>query len=223
MTEIIIDKLIRSRRKTVSLAITHDGRLIVRAPLKTPVDYIRKLVLKKSSWIKMGQETLKERCKKNPPKKFVNGETFLFAGNKYQLKIVDDCADIELNGSLNFPRRLLPVAKDFLINWYKRQALIKISERVDWYAKLAGLNYKSIKITTPMKRLGSCGRKGTLNFNWCVVLAPLSIIDYVVVHELSHLEHMNHSRKFWDKVKTIMPDYEQRKKWLKDNSYLLTV
>lgn len=223
MTEITIDKLIRSRRKTISLAITPDGRLIVRAPLKTPVDFIRKFVLKKSSWIKKGQETLKERCKKNPPKEFINGETFLFLGKKYPFKVVDDGVDIELKDSLNIPRRLLPDAKDFLIDWYKRQALIKISERVNWYSKMAGLRYKSIRTTKAMKRLGSCGHKGTLNFNWCLILAPLGVIDYVVVHELSHLEHMNHSTKFWDKVKALMPDYEQKKKWLKDNSYLLTI
>lgn len=223
MKEIKIDKLIRSKRKTVSLTITQDARVVVRAPLKTPLDYIRKILQKKSSWIRKKQKVSREWWKKYRPKAIVNGETFLFLGKKYQLKIIRAGNDVELAGSLNIPQDLLPHAGDAIIDWYKRQALITITERVDRYSRLTGLKYKSIRISSASRRLASCGCRGTLNFSWRIILAPLEIIDYIVVHEMSHLEHMNHSKKFWDKVKSIMPGYAERKKWLKDNGHLVHI
>ena len=223
MVKINIDNLIRSKRKTISLVVTQDARLIIYAPSTTPKEYIQDLVFKKRFWIKKKQEIARGRYKRNPPKEFVSGEAFLFLGNVYRLEIVDDGIDIELGDSLKIPKRLLPHAKYSLINWYKKQARMKIAERVEWYAKLAGVQYESIKITEAERRLGSCGISGRLNFSWRLIMAPLGIIDYVVIHELSHLEHKNHSSKFWNKVKTIVPDYKQREKWLKDNSFSLTI
>lgn len=224
MTEIKIDKIIQSNRKTISLVITQDARLVVYAPIKTPIDYIKNLVRKKRFWIRKQQEILEERYRNIQPKEFVNGESFLFLGRTYRLRIVDGDADtIELTGSLMIPRTLLPQAKDHLVMWYKSQARVKIPERVDWYVKSTGLQCKSVRITDAAKRLGSCGPKGTLNFSWRLVMAPLSVVDYVVVHELAHLEHRNHSTRFWNKVKTILPDYERRKRWLKENDNLLVL
>lgn len=221
MTKIIIDKLIRSRRKTISLIVEQDATLVVRAPLKTPLKYIRDLVLKKSVWIQRNQEISREKIRKNPPKEFVDGEAFLFLGSRYNLKIVDDVVDIELGDCLRIPRSLLPDARYHLISWYKRQAYAKIMERAEWYAKSTGLRYKSITVTGAEKRLGSCSINRKLNFSWRLAMAPLAVIDYVVVHELSHLEHKNHSIKFWNKVKTIMPEYREREKWVRENGYLL--
>lgn len=223
MIKINIDKLIRSRRKTISLVVTQDARLVIHAPLTTPIEYLHELIFKKRLWIKKKQEVAREMYKSHPPKEFVNGEAFLFLGNVYRLQIVDDGMDIELGNNLKFPRQLMPHAKRFLVEWYKERALIKIIERVDWYVNLTGLQHKSVKITDAKKRLGSCGINGTLNFSWRLIMAPLSIVDYVITHELSHLEYRNHSKKFWNRVKTILPDYEQRIKWLKENSHLLTL
>jgi len=223
MKKIKIDKLIRSKRKTISLVVTQDATLVVRAPLTTPIEYIQDLVMKKRLWINRRQQISREMNRKNPPKEFVSGEAFLLLGNVYRLKIVDNAVDIELGDSLKIPKHFLPHAKHYLINWYRKQAQTKITERVEWYAKLAGLRYESIRITGAEKRLGSCSVNGKLNFSWRLIMAPLGIIDYVVIHELSHLEHKNHSNRFWNKVKTMIPEYEQRGKWLKDNSFLLTL
>jgi len=224
MTEIKIDEIRRSNRKTISLVVMQDGRLVVYAPRNIPMDYITDLVVKKRPWIEKRQKTLEEIRRKRRPREFADGNSFLFLGRNYRLRVVDgDGDDIKLGHGLSIPRTILPQAEDYLIMWYKRQAQVKIPERVNWYAKLTGLQYKSIRITDAATRLGSCGPKGTLNFSWRLVMAPLSIIDYVVVHELSHLEHRNHSTKFWDTVRTILPDYEQRKKWLKKNGNLLAL
>lgn len=221
MVKIKPDKIIRSKRRSVALMITSDAMLVVRAPLFTPFDYIQKLIDKKTSWINKKIEELQSKPKVLP-KEFVSGEGYLFLGKMYKLKFTED-KSIELHNSLMFPKSSLSTARDELINWYKKQASEKISERVDWYTKIMGLNFTKIQITSAQRRWGSCGPKGTLNFNWRLIMAPLQIINYVVVHELAHLTEKSHSRKFWNRVRVILPDYRQRLGWLKENCNQLII
>ena len=92
-----------------------------------------------------------------------------------------------------------------------------ISARAAYFAPVLGVTYKRITIRTQRTRWGSCSGKGNLNFNRLLVLMPPAVLDYVVVHELCHLKEMNHSTKFWALVESILPDYRQCKKWLKEN------
>ena len=96
-----------------------------------------------------------------------------------------------------------------------------ISARVSYFAPLLGVTYNRITIRTQRTRWGSCSGKGNLNFNRLLALAPGSVLDYVVVHELCHLREMNHSPRFWALVESILPDYKQSKKWLKENGNAL--
>ncbi len=105
--------------------------------------------------------------------------------------------------------------------WYRGQAYKIISERVQWYAEKHGFVYKHIKITSARTRWGSCNSKGTLSFTWRLVMAPMSVINYVVVHELVHLKAPNHSKEYWSKVRLIMPDYQSRIDWLDRYGHLL--
>ncbi len=107
------------------------------------------------------------------------------------------------------------------MNWYKDRAYEKIGQRVEWYARKYEFKYNKTKITTAQKRWGSCSSKGNLNFSWRLIMAPLPVIDYVVIHELVHLEERNHSRLFWDKVKYFYPEYPKCGNWLKENGHLL--
>lgn len=88
-------------------------------------------------------------------------------------------------------------------------------------AKTMGLAYKSLKINNAKTRWGSCGSSGNLNFTWRLIMAPKKVVDYVIVHELAHLKQMNHSPKFWNEVKLIIPDYKNDELWLKRNGHLL--
>ena len=94
-------------------------------------------------------------------------------------------------------------------------------ERVSYYAREIGVDYGRITIRQQKTRWGSCTSEGNLNFNWLLMLAPPEILDYVVVHELCHRKEMNHSAAFWREVEHILPDYRERKKWLKDNGWYL--
>ena len=103
-----------------------------------------------------------------------------------------------------------------LENRYRNAAREVFTNRVEYYHRFTGGHYTSITIRDQKTRWGSCSAKGNLNFNWKLVLMPPEVLDYVVVHELAHRKEMNHSRKFWAEVKNVLPDYEKRRKWLKE-------
>jgi hypothetical protein len=100
---------------------------------------------------------------------------------------------------------------------YRNSARIKITARVEYYHSLTGGNYTSITIRDQKTRWGSCSSRGTLSFNYRLIFAPDKVLDYVVVHELCHLTHMDHSKNFWNMVESIMPDYRTCKQWLKEH------
>jgi predicted metal-dependent hydrolase len=112
-------------------------------------------------------------------------------------------------------RAALPRAAAVFEAWYRRQARLVLAERVAAYAWQTGLQPKKLRIGAARTRWGSCSSKGTLSFTWRLVMAPQQVVDYVVVHELCHLQVKNHSRDFWARVKAILPDYKQQVGWLK--------
>lgn len=217
-----IEKIIRTKRKTIALQVTDNATLIVRAPFNVDYSTIISIVQKHKRWIEKKKEEIEKRDPKFYPKEFVNGEGFLYLGRYYKLKIVDNQKEpLKFENGFYLLRYVLPQAKEIFIEWYKKAAYEKISERVKWYAKKSGFKYNRINITNAQKRWGSCSYEGSLNFSWRLIMAPLRVVDYVVVHELVHLEEKNHKKNFWNKVKVLMPDYERYDKWLKENSYLL--
>lgn len=100
---------------------------------------------------------------------------------------------------------------------YRRQAKVILTQKADYYAKQMGVTYERLTVKDQKTRWGSCSAKGNLNFNWHIVLAPEPVTDYVVIHELAHRIHMNHSAAFYQTVVAIMPDYRQQERWLKEN------
>lgn len=105
----------------------------------------------------------------------------------------------------------------YLEQKYRKAAKQYIYERVEYYLPLTGGSYRTLRIGDQKTRWGSCSSNGTLSFSWRLMLAPPRVLDYVVIHELCHLTHMDHSPAFWAKVESIDPDYKEHRKWLKDN------
>lgn len=116
---------------------------------------------------------------------------------------------------LSLERRYIDAARDYIP---KRAAYYKSA-----YSELIRGDYSRIQIRDQKTRWGSCSSKGTLSFNWRLMLAPPGVLDYVVVHELCHLTHMNHSRDFWNCVSAILPDYKEKRNWLKEHGHELTL
>lgn len=100
---------------------------------------------------------------------------------------------------------------------YRKEAKLRLKDRVDYYAPIMGVTYDRIAVKAAKTRWGSCSAQGNLNFHWKLILMPQEVLDYVVVHELAHRKEMNHSPRFWAEVEKILPDYKIRRKWLKEN------
>ena len=202
--------------------INNDAALIVRAPFHASEEVINEVVLKHKERLEKRQKEVQLRNLKFNKKEFVNGERFLYLGNDYPLKLVDN-REILLNFENEFflSKKYLSHAKNIFMIWYKRRAYEIISQRVRLYAQKRGFKYNKINITNAQKRWGSCSHQGNLSFAWRLIMAPLPIIDSVVVHELVHLELKNHSKIFWNKVGSLDHQYKEHKEWLKNNGYLL--
>ncbi len=109
-----------------------------------------------------------------------------------------------------------------LIKWYLERSEEKIPERVELYARQIGKWPERVEIKNHKRRWGSCSQNGIVRFNWKIIMAPVTILDYVIVHELCHLIHQHHSSQFWQKVEAIIPDYAKRRERLREYSLAMT-
>ncbi|MBC7195216.1 MAG: M48 family metallopeptidase, partial [Caldisericia bacterium] len=137
--------------------------------------------------------------------------------------VVNQREPLILKDKFYLSSKKLNKAREIFIKFYKNRAIEIISQRVDYYSKMNSFKYNKIKINSATKRWGSCTSKGNLNFSYRLIMAPIEIIDYVVVHELVHLVDKTHSKSFYEKISKILPDYKKRKNWLNENGYLLKI
>ncbi len=217
-----IEKIITSRRKTIGLQITEKAELIIRIPFGTKDETIIKIIEKHKKWINKKREEIIGRNLEFVPKRFFEGESFLYLGKNYPLKISKYQSEyLRFDNDSFILKENTAESKRIFMDWYKKKGYEIIRERVNHYALKYGFRYNNIKITGANKRWGSCSFKGNLNFSWRLIMAPLPIIDYVVVHELSHTKEKNHGKKFWRIVSSIIPDYKEKERWLKLKGYLL--
>jgi predicted metal-dependent hydrolase len=220
--------LIRSkkRRRTISLEIKEDGKIVILAPYHTPRWEIEKFIEGKQSWI-VQKISEKEKQTKEGEKAFLPGEKFLYLGEWYPLEI-HESNHKELPLRLSFgvfvlSKDHMEEVRDLFVQWYKKEAKEKIVERIDYYSHRLHLFPKGIKITNAKSRWGSCSRDNRLSFSWRIIMASLAIIDYILIHELVHIREKNHSKRFWTTLGSILPDYRKHRVWLKENGHLLQV
>ena len=212
-----IHKIIRSKRKSIALVVQPDGKLIVRAPKRATRKEINLLIKKHTVWIKKKQSTAFSEAESFSPRNFIDGEMFFFLGESYSLQILEtEKPKLALQGEyFQLAKSALPQAEQHFEKWYKKEARKIFTERIEFYAKEYGFEYEKLKLSSARTRWGSCSLKGNINLTWRLIMAPIKIIDYVIVHELSHLREHNHSKAFWKQVEAILPDYKSRRKWLK--------
>ena len=219
----IAQHILRSKRRTLALEVSRDGQLIIRAPWRIELPRIEDFVARHRAWIEKKQAAARQRPRLEP-RRFVNGELFLFLGQTHALEIVGETrAPVALDGTLKIAEKHLDRAARLITDWYRHQAREVIGDRAAVYARALGLRYASIGITGARRRWGSCSGAGTLNFSWRLVMAPPAVIDYVVVHELMHLQVRNHSARFWAGVERIIPAYRQHRRWLREADHLLNI
>lgn len=211
-------KTVRSSRKTIGIYLSSDGQHIeVRAPRRLSAAEIRAFVESKTDWINKKQAELRAR----PPKlvDFLPGEQYFYLGKLYPLVLSDRRGPTLVFDGMCFSlsKYALPRAREVFTNWYRQQARSLLTARTAALAALYDLAYAKIRISSARTRWGSCGHNATLSFSWRLIMAPPDSIDYVIVHELAHLVHKNHSSRFWAQVAAMQPDYARRKIWLKEH------
>jgi predicted metal-dependent hydrolase len=221
---VVIDEIIRTKRKTIALIVRPDGSLLVRAPLRASNRSIQEFVANNAPWIEKTRAKIKAAAPP-PPKQYMPGEQFEYLGVSYPLEIVADqkqglLLDV---GKFKLAASMQDKAALVFERWYKEQARQILRERVEFFAQQNGFRYSRIGITSARTRWGSCSASGALNFSWRLIQAPLEAVDYVVVHELVHTAIHNHSRKFWSRVEQVMPAYRDCRKWLRSNGQRLLV
>ena len=213
--------LVRNRRKTASIYIERDGKVSVLVPEDLTNLQIDDLLEAKRKWIYQNLAEWQDLNARRVQRDYVNGEGFLYLGRNYRLKLVSDLAEPLMLKDGYFCLRTtngsVPDADAVFKAFYREKGLVRIPLRVDYFKTKMDVEPKSIKVQELKNRWASCTPGGNLNFHWKCLMAPLTIIDYIVVHELTHLIHRNHTAKFWNQVDKVMPDYQARKDWLKEN------
>jgi len=219
-----IDQIIRSRRRTFSLEVRPDGKLIVRAPASATDAQVRALIARKADWIRKTQARLAAQYPALKPKTFTPGETFWYLGEQVPLRLTDHKRPpLDLDGAFLLSRAARSRAREVFIAWYREETRQITTDLVSKYVKQYGFKVNGVRITSARTRWGSCSSSRNLNFTYRLCMAPLPVIEYVVVHELAHLKEHNHSKAFWQVVAEIDPAYKQHRAWLKENGYYLTL
>jgi len=201
------------------------GTLTIRAPHNLKISAIDKIVKGHQRWIQKKLKEVEWRQMLFRPKQFSAGEKFLYLGKEYPLFLVDRSKPVlGFNGKrFVVSSAHLHSAKAIFEKWYERQGLIYLTERASELSRLTGLRFKNFRVSSARARWGSCSAKGTLSLSWRLMMAPPQIADYVIIHELAHTKEKNHSRAFWEVVGRFVPDYRERRLWLKKNGFLLNL
>ena len=218
----------KSQRKTASVSVAPDNSVSVIVPDRLTDAEVESVVHGKRQWILKKKALNNEVRKPANPKSYVSGEAFSYLGRNYRLKVIPgssnsvQCKAGRLIVEQDDSAESVPV-RGQLERWYKVHALTKFKQRIKRYATLLNVKPKNIKIGDFRRQWGSCYQDQTIVLNWRVIMAPVSIVDYVVAHELCHLIHHDHSQEFWTLLSKIMPDYQERKDWLRVNGLYLEI
>lgn len=219
--EIVIDDLRflltrSSKRKSLEIGVDRQGELTLTAPVECSKGRIERFARDRKFWVYTKLAEKERLFKPRPPKEFVEGEGFLYLGRSYRLKFSP--AQIEpfklMNGRLCVRTPILGDMRKSLVEWYSERLKKILIERIKAIEVDVGNHPIGVRVQNLGFRWGSCSKAGNVYFHWKVAMLPLRIVDYVIAHELVHLNIAHHTPEFWKKLERAMPDYEQRKEWL---------
>ncbi|GKZ01828.1 hypothetical protein ANS017_32030 [Paraclostridium bifermentans] len=216
--------IIYRKRKTMSLEIKRDGIINVIAPNGLDKTFIVDKVKNKSDWIIKKLDEIEVLDNNRYIRSYESGDIFLYLGNEYILENLVDKSTIGTSVSLENNKLIVrsnsnnkDVIQRALKKWYTDETLGIVKERINYYKLFFEDTVTSIKIKDQKSRWASCTYKNEILFNLRCSMMPIQIIDYIVVHEMCHMEHRNHSKDFYLAVERILPDHKERVKWLKNN------
>jgi len=206
-----------SSRKTISIIVERDRSVLVRAPLNTSEELIGKEINKRKRLLLKKIEHNQKYPFPKPAKEFVSGETLMYLGKNYRLYVTDNITDkIVFDNKFYIDKENQKKANSLFKEWYIKSAKEIIVPKARAIAKQLGVAYNNINILDLKFRWGSCTPKDNIHFNWRIIKAPMTVIEYIIVHELTHLLEANHTPEFWNRVAIMQPNFEKAKSWLKE-------
>lgn len=221
-TSAVSYQVIRSRRSTADIVIERDGRVVVRAPEAVGDAEIAEIVESRHYWIYRSLAEWRDLNATRVLREFRNGEGFLYLGRSYRLLLVGGQVQPLLlrDGRFLLRRELVEhadtdVAQAAFRDYYVARGRERIGQRVGYFAPKVGRVVAGVDVRELGNRWASCSAGGRVAFHWKCMMAPPSVIDYIVVHELCHLHHRNHTNAFWNEVDKVLPDYREHKQWLR--------
>ena len=211
-----------TERQTTDIVIERSGVITVRPPLRMTPAQVDATVISKRLWIYRNLAEWRDLNATRVTREWVNGESFLYLGSSYRLLLVRKQVEpLKLrDGRFCLLRSIAEgggneAAHQVFETFYQEKGLPRIRKRVAYFADKVGVIAGSVQIKDLGYRWASCLKSGDLHFHWKCLMAPLTIIDYIVIHELCHLHHRDHSDAFWNEVDKVLPDYRNRKEWLR--------
>ncbi|WP_055448549.1 M48 family metallopeptidase [Lacinutrix mariniflava] len=209
----------KSERKTVSIFVERNGSVSARVPINLNDEDIKEILKAKEYQIFKNLSEWELLNANAVDREYVNGQSFLYLGRNYRLKLVDDNLEgvhfIKNTFILNKADR--HKAKALFVQFYKDKLNSKIYSIIERYKTQLGVEPNGIKVMELQNRWASCTSSGNVNFHWKCAMAPIDVLHYIVVHELAHLIYNNHSQAFWNEVDKILPNYSEQINWLKIN------
>lgn len=211
-----------TKRKTVAFIIERNGDVVVKAPAGFSVEKIGELVKKNRMQLyqKINHPQKIRTTKENITQ--LNGRSILFDGKNYKVFVDKETVDqFIFNGKFIISENITDQFTLKLRNWLISEAKEKLTPKIIETAKKLGVEYNKITVSDIQLRWGSCSPKNNININYRIIKAPAFVSNYIIVHELTHLIELNHTKEFWQIVKTAYPKYEEAKKWLLEKGELL--
>lgn len=224
----------RTKRTSLGITVERGGTVTINAPLRADFKDIERFASSKTLWIHQKLAYKKETNREKVRRDFVSGQGFLYLGRSYRLKLIkngtgafgqeDGSIPLRLqNGYFLLSEKEREKARDHFIRWYKKQTKEQLGTRLPRYAQRIGVEIKDVKVSDLGHRWASCGRKGALHFSWRIVMAPIQVFDYILVHEMAHLIEKGHTKNFWNIVSRVIPDYEEHQTWLQVHGVELSI
>jgi len=209
----------KSNRKTVSIFVERNGTVSALVPSSLETEVIKKVLNSKSYQIHKNLAEWEQLNERRVLREYVSGQSFLYLGRNYRLKLVDD-----ILGRLIFKQNTFLIGKQEAIHgniyfkdFYRDRLAARLKKLIPYYENRLGVKSTDYKVMELQNRWASCTIKGKVSFHWKCAMAPLDVLHYIVAHELAHISHMNHTQAFWNEVDKVVPNYLDSLHWLKYN------
>jgi len=207
--------LIKAKRKTIAIRITKEGEVVVRCPMRMTKLQAEAFVQQHMDWI---NKNLAEVCKrKNEKESFTagDGSVVYYLGEEYVIRLSEKSDKVVLSGREIIIPANAKDKKSALLEFFRQQSKLILPQLVQKWSDVMSVTPRSVKITSAKTRWGSCSGKNGICFSLRLICLPVEVIEYVVVHELCHIKHHNHSTAFYAMVESFLPDYKEKIKLMR--------